>query len=279
MRVFWTYDKYGLPHKEISIAELVKPEGYATGMAGKWHLGINKYNRTDGHWLPNNQGFDNVGPLLPFSNHFTCDEKHKVNKPDDEIRAACFLYYGTGIVQQPIRHDNLTKWITDYNINFIKESHANNQPFFLYMSFAHLHSALFTAPEFEGVSRRGPYGDNVMEMQSAVGRVMETLKEIGIDKNTLSFFLSDNGGHVELCSEGGDNGMFRGGKGNAYEGGFRSPAVVHWPGKIKAGSEYREVVNTMDIFPTIADLLNIEMPKKVYDGQSILPVLLGEQEN
>eukprot|EP00494_Astrolonche_serrata_P032254 UN32523 len=115
-RVFWTNDKYGLPHSEITIAELVKAKGYATGMSGKWHLGINYYNSSDGSHLPNTQGFDNVGPLLPFSNHFKCDEKLK---PDPSV---CMLYYNTTIVQQPIRHSNLTSWITEHNINFIKNS-------------------------------------------------------------------------------------------------------------------------------------------------------------
>eukprot|EP00494_Astrolonche_serrata_P025885 UN26146 len=105
-RVFLPIDIFGLPHEELTIPEMLKEKGYVTGMAGKWHLGINSFNNTDGVYLPKTHGFDMVGPTLPFSNHWLCDE----TKPSEKQNENCFIYNADRIIQQPIKHENLTHY-------------------------------------------------------------------------------------------------------------------------------------------------------------------------
>eukprot|EP00493_Phyllostaurus_siculus_P025083 UN25427 len=138
---------------------MLKEKGYVTGMAGKWHLGINSFNNTDGVYLPKTHGFDMVGPTLPFSNHWLCDE----TKPSEKQNENCFIYNADRIIQQPIKHENLTHWITEHVKTIITTAHRKQKPFFIYVPFAHLHVSLFTAKEFVNSSARGPFGDNVRE--------------------------------------------------------------------------------------------------------------------
>jgi hypothetical protein len=185
------------------------------------------------------------------------------------------LMEGSRIVEKPIDLTRLADRLTDKSIKYIKNSVKSGNPFLLVHSFAHVHTPLYTSPEFTGVSAHGPYGDVLLETDHCIQRILNTLREEGVDENTLVYFTSDHGGnHPQDGDKGGYNGVFRGGKGNgALEGGMRVPGVIRWPGKIQAGSEFSEPTSHLDILPTLADIVGLDVSSLKHDGTSLLPLL------
>lgn len=282
--VFGPASSNALPTTDPTIAEMLKPLGYVTGMAGKWHLGLNKLTRSDGLHLPFYRGFDEVGHILPFSNHWACDESGRHSpKPgldfatDKQRNSTCFLYHNTTLVQQPIDHTNLTETLVADAERFIANAVSAGKPFLWYMPFPQCHVSMFTNFKWTNTSRNGIFGDQIRAMDWAVGRVMAAVEAAGVTNNTIVFFSSDHGPHVELCLEGGTAAGLRGGKGDSsWEGGLRVPGIVAWPGVIPGGRVESAVVSTMDIFATVIDLAGGDMPHgRINDGRSLVPLLLG----
>ncbi|XP_039261822.2 arylsulfatase-like [Styela clava] len=266
----------GLPASEITIAEVLKPFGYTTGMVGKWHLGINQATSTDGVHLPHNQGFDYVGSNFPFTHSKTCDGEHNVDngspgggKRQGGRRARrrgrsrrqagrqsgsklCFRYEGSQIVEQPYSTSNLTQKFVEDAISFVKTNKDNK--FFLYVALPQPHPVWFCNSDFCGKSKRGEYGDVLNEMAWAVGKVLDQLKTLGIDKDTLAIFASDHGARQPTCDSTWSNGPFRGGKGTTWEGGIRVPAIAWWPGTLPANTISNTFINHLDIWPTAVKL-------------------------
>ncbi|XP_039262035.2 arylsulfatase-like isoform X1 [Styela clava] len=261
----------GLPHREITIAEALRDVGYATGMVGKWHLGINKKNSTDGKNLPMHHGFEYVGINLPYTQLWFCDPK----KYNIAQMRSCFVYQNDKIIEQPIKFETLTARLVDDTKEFIDNN--KHHPFFFLLSFPQTHAALFSDPRFAQTSKRGRYGDSVNEMGWAIGQVLDQLKYLGIDEDTLVLFLSDQGPMVDGCGEAGDAGVFRGGKATMWEGGVRVPAVAWWPGTISPGTVSHATISTMDILPTALKLAGaedyLEERKIAIDGKVINDVV------
>ncbi|XP_054979590.1 steryl-sulfatase [Sorex araneus] len=191
----------------------------------------------------------------------------------------CFLMRGRHVTQQPLSYELLTQRLTAEATRFLRQSAGS--PFLLLVSYLQVHTALFSGPDFAGRSRHGAYGDAAEEMDWSVGQILDTLDELGLANNTLVYFTSDQGAHVEEVSlkgevHGGSNGIYKGGKGNNWEGGIRVPGIVRWPGVLPAGLEVDEPTSNMDIFPTLAGLAGTPLPDdRVIDGRDLMPLLQG----
>ena len=249
--VFFPESYTGMPLEEITIAEVLKKEGYATGIIGKWHLGhMEKY-------LPLQRGFDEYFGI-PYSN---------------DMESVVYLR-GNEVVDFNVDQRYITKKYTEEAIQFI-ESHKN-KPFFLYLAHNMPHVPIYASEDFLGTSERGLYGDVIQEIDWSVGQVMKTLEDNQLLNSTLIIFSSDNGPWLVMEDRGGSAGILREGKQYTFEGGQRVPTLAMWPGKIKSGQVYNDMAVMMDWFPTIAGLAGSEIPDdRPYDGVDISPVLFG----
>lgn len=265
-----------LPDSEITLAELLKSKGYATGCVGKWHLGVWS-NNPDGH--PSKHGFDFYFGL-PHSNDM--DPKPGVTPKGAPGRLDqdpewwnSPLYRNQDLIEQPADQTTLTRRYTEEAVKFIADH--KEKPFFLYFPHSFPHVPLFASPDHRGKSSRGLYGDVVEELDASVGRVLETLRSTGLDKNTLVFFSSDNGPWLIQNLAGGTAGLLREGKGSTWEGGMRVPGIAWWPGKIASGIVQHEFASTLDLYPTAAKLAAAPLPAdREYDGADLAPLLFGK---
>ncbi len=261
----------GLPAEEITLAEALKKQGYATGMVGKWHLG--NYENVAAHH-PMRHGFDFYFGL-PHSN----DMNPTPAAPKDATRRldqdpewwAAPLYLGEKKVECPADQSTLTRRYTEQALKFIRDN--KERPFFLYYAHTFPHVPLFASQKG---SPRGLYGDVVEEIDWSVGQLLDALQREGLDKNTLVFFTSDNGPWLTMGLAGGSAGLLRDGKGSTFEGGMRVPGIAWWPGRVPSGVVNRELACTMDLFVTALTLAGAELPRdRVIDGVDMTPVLTG----
>lgn len=293
--------KNGLHPNEVTIAEMLKPAGYATMHIGKWHLG------DQSPLLPTDQGFDAFFGL-PFSNDMW-NYHPKMPPRDDEDalmksirrRAAYTGFAGQGryynvergqgfpdplplmrdsnVVEKNPDQTQLTTRFTEEALGFIEANAAKN-PFFLYLAHPMPHVPLFVSDKFKGRSSRGLYGDVIMEIDWSCGRILEKLRSLGIAENTLVIYTSDNGPWLGYGIDGGSAGLLREGKGSVWEGGVRVPGIFHWPGRIPGGRRTEAIAGTLDILPTVAYLAGVEAPSdRVIDGLNLWPLLSGESSS
>ncbi len=267
-RVLFPDSKYGLPHEEVTIAEALKEQGYATVAIGKWHLGhLPEY-------LPTQQGFDSYFGI-PYSNDMDRVVGGEWQDPFWDPKPEYWnvpLLRGEEVVERPADQHTITRRYTEEAVAFIREH--RDEPFFLYLAHSLPHVPLFVSEDFEGTSDRGLYGDVIEEIDWSMGQVIEAIREEGLEEKTLVFFTSDNGPWLVFDTHGGSSGLLRGGKGMTWDGGMREPAIAWWPGKIQAGSVSHSLASTLDLLPTVAEIAGAEVPSdRVMDGLSLLPVL------
>ncbi|XP_011733360.1 steryl-sulfatase isoform X1 [Macaca nemestrina] len=195
----------------------------------------------------------------------------------------CFMMRNYEIIQQPMSYDNLTQRLTVEAAQFIQRN--TETPFLLVLSYLHVHTALFSSKDFAGKSKHGVYGDAVEEMDWSVGQILNLLDELRLANDTLIYFTSDQGAHVEEVSSkgeihGGSNGIYKGGKANNWEGGIRVPGILRWPRVIQAGQKIDEPTSNMDIFPTVAKLAGAPLPEdRIIDGRDLMPLLEGKSQH
>jgi arylsulfatase A len=251
---------------ETTIADMLRGAGYATGVFGKWHLG----DRDKG--LPIYHGFDEYHGL-PYSNDMWPFHPTATHFPPLPLflQEAVINSNVTAADQQ-----NLTRWSADFAIDFINRH--REQPFFVYVPFSMPHVPLFASEQFQGATGKGLYVDVIAEIDSSVGRVLETLEALGLTEKTMVLFTSDNGPWLSYGNHAGSAEPFREGKGTTWEGGVRVPAIACRPGHIPAGSLCDEIMGTIDILPTLAELTGSSMPEQKIDGQSVWPLLRGDAD-
>ena len=244
----------GMHADEWTLPEMLKAKGYATACIGKWHLGDQPPH------LPTAHGFDEYYGI-PYSNDMASARRGDPPLP---------LVQDTKVIEAPANQATLTKRYTREAIQFIERN--KSKPFFLYLPHTFPHLPLFASKEFHGKSANGRYGDSVEEIDWSTGKILDALKQHGLDKNTLVIFTSDNGSNGR---NGGSNAPLSGSKGGTMEGGMRVPMIARWPGRIPAGGICNELSSTMDFLPTFAALSGGLLSANKIDGHNITPLLTG----
>ena len=258
--------KIGLHPSETTMAEMLNADGYKTAIFGKWHLG----DYTD--FLPTKNGFDEWFGI-PYSNDMW--PLHPQQGPIFNF-GPLPLYENETVIDTLTDQTQLTTQITERSVDFIHRNKAH--PFFLYVPHPQPHVPLFVSDKFKGKSKRGLYGDVIMEIDWSVGQILKALQEDGLDDNTLVIFTSDNGPWLAYGNHSGSALPYREGKGTAWEGGQREPFIARWPGKLPAGKVIDVPVMAIDILPTIASITDSELPKNIIDGVNVWTVLTGESD-
>lgn len=253
----------GIAAGEMTLGELFKQKGYATAMIGKWHLGHHP------KFLPTQHGFDEYFGL-PYSNDMWPYHPTAKFPPLP-------LFDGTTIVDADVTAEDqklLTRRYTERAVDFIRR--CKDRPFFLYLAHAMVHVPLFCSPEFDGKTGRGLFADVMSEVDWSVGQILDTIRDLGLERRTWVIFTSDNGPWLSYGDHAGSAGPLREGKGTTFEGGVRVPAVMWWPGTIPAGTVCREPVMTIDLLPTFARRIGVSLPPHKIDGLDIWPLVVGE---
>lgn len=289
----------GLPAAEWTLASVLKKGGYKTYFTGKWHLGEADYA------LPNAQGYDvmehcflyhcnaytygdptwfpDMDPKLrDMFNKVTkgslsgnagekAREDFKVNgqyvdKPDENNVTLDGVTYPDGVVGIPF----MDKYVEASGIKFLEDAARNpNQPFFININFMKVHQPNLPAPEFEHKSlSKSKYADSVVELDTRIGNITAKLRELGLDKNTLVVYTTDNGAWQDVYPDAGYT-PFRGTKGTVREGGNRVPAIAVWPGKIEPGVRSHDIVGGLDLMATFASVAGVDLPEKDREGEPI----------
>lgn len=288
--VLFPASQVGMSPDEVTVAELLKQAGYATACIGKWHLGDQP------EFMPTKQGFDYYYGL-PYSNDMgTAEDGAKssfgkpVPKPKQNNAAATNEPKdGTGLrgnAQPPlplienekvigrvkaVEQAQLTAAYTDKAIEFMKKN--SDKPFFVYLPHTAVHFPHYPSAEYVGKSKGGLFGDWVQEVDANVGRILDYLKQSGLDKKTLVIFTSDNGGPT---GQGANNAPLRGAKGSTYEGGIRVPTIAWWPGQVPAGTQTGAITTMMDMLPTLTGLGGAKVPgDRKLDGLDVWSVISG----
>ena len=306
-----------------TIADVLQGAGYHTGLVGKWHQGIDwklrdESAREEIRTHPNYQDFQNIdfgAPVLKGPRDYGFDYSFGT-AGSAEMNPAAFIennrvtvipalsserakekngeWYGRddNIVAEGYTMDRLVPTLSDKACEFVENATRTRpgQPFFLYYAMTTPHNPIVPNREFVGTSRAGAYGDFVVELDHHVGRLLRKLDELGIEKNTIVIFTSDNGpvnrtkGYRQKWVRGDtgihghdSNGPFTGWKAGLQEGGHRVPFFVRWPGKIKPGESCPTTIVFNDVLPTLAEILNINLDNHTAeDGQSFFRALTGE---
>jgi arylsulfatase len=254
---------YGIHPDEMTLGELLKQKGYQTAAYGKWHLGDARA------FLPLQNGFDEYYGL-PYSNDmwpFHPQQGVDFNFPNlPTIDGNEVVGYNT----------DQTRFTTDYTTratSFIRKN--KSKPFLIYLAHTMAHVPLAVSDRFKGKSEQGLYGDVMMEIDWSVGEVLKTLRELGLEENTLVILTSDNGPWTNYGNHAGSAAGLREAKATTFDGGNRIPCLMYWKGTILPGTTCNRLASNIDIFPTLAELGQAPLPQRKIDGISLLPLLRG----
>jgi arylsulfatase A-like enzyme len=259
--VLFPGDAEGLHPDELLLPEFLKDKGYATGIVGKWHLGDQPEH------LPTRHGFDSYYGI-PYSNDMNLSVARKDYPPLPLMR-------NETVIQQQPTQAALIERFTEEALSFIRAN--RDKPFFLYLPHIHVHLPHYVMEPFASNSRNGRFGAALAAVDWSTGAIMDELKRLGIDDNTIVIFTSDNGSRTK--GEGGSNAPLRGHKGQTWEGGMRVPCIVRWPAGIPAGTVSGELVAAMDFYPTLASIVGHDSKNQSkHDGVNLLSVWRGDKD-
>jgi arylsulfatase len=268
----------GMTLWEITIAEVLKSVGYATALFGKWHLGGNNWaNRA-----PTNQGFDEW-----YGIPLTSNEAQTTTMPGFDPTTTEAPYIWEGKAGEPSRkvkvfdldtRRTLDRESAQRGIAFMEKSVKERKPFFLYYPITQIHFPTLPHPDFAGKTGAGDIGDSMADVDYNVGLVLDSIKKLGIERNTIVFWCTDNGAEIRRPWRG-SSGPWTGFYNTVMEGGIRTPCIIRWPGRIPAGRVSNEIVHEIDFLPTLAAAAGAEVPKdRAIDGVNQLPFLEGKQQ-
>ena len=268
---------YGITQWEITLAEMLSNEGYATGIFGKWHLGDTKGR------YPTDQGFDEWNGIprssdrafWPDSNSFTPG-----SHPDANFAHVMSSFRGQEPKELEVydraKRATIDKDITDHAIDFIKRKASSGQPFFAYLPYTQTHEPVDPHPDFNGTTGNGSFADVLAQTDSYVGELLDTIDKLGLKENTIFIFTSDNG-REGVPRSFGFTGPWRGSMFSPYEGSLRVPFLIRWPGKIPNQQVSNEIFHQIDLFPTLASFIGVDIPKdRTIDGVDQSNFLMGK---
>ncbi|MDT0551847.1 sulfatase family protein [Urechidicola vernalis] len=254
--------------KELTIAEVLKTQGYKTACIGKWHAGETPEQ------IPLKQGFDYYYGTPEYNGNSKLIEQSPHRSPI--LRNNDTLM----VINTVEEMGQLTSKYTKEAKNFIKQNKSN--PFFLYLSHNMPHVPISASEEFRGKSEGGLYGDVIEELDWSMGAILKTLKEEGLEENTLVIFVSDNGPWIEekIGDHGGSAYPLKGSKAQTWDGGVRVPCIMQWKGKVQEGIVNNELLTTMDFLPTFSEISGAKLSKEVtIDGKDFSGVLLNNEQS
>ncbi|MEH0158404.1 arylsulfatase [Limibacter armeniacum] len=267
----------GLPAAEWTVASVLKKAGYKTYFCGKWHLGEDEYA------MPIAHGYDKMEHVVLYHLNAYTYAFPSWNPDMTPEMTEFFKKVTTGVLEgeaggktrevEKVTEENIAELdmkMTDKALERLEEYAKGSEPFFMSINFAKNHQPNLPSKQFEGKSdARTKYADAVVEMDYNVGRIMDKVRELGIDENTFVIYTVDNGAWQDVHPDAGYT-PFRGSKGNDREGGSRVPAIAWWPNQIEAGSDSHEIVGGLDLMATFASLAGIELPKQDRDGKAMI---------
>jgi arylsulfatase A-like enzyme len=265
MGVLFPADPKGLHQDEITIADVLRGQGYRTKIVGKWHCGDQP------EFLPTRHGFDEYYGL-PYSNDMGIQGKEE----NRHKRVPLPLMRNEDIIQQQPDQRGLTERYMEESVRFIRDNAAESRPFFLYLAHMYVHVPLFVPRRFLEQSDNGGYGGAVECIDWVASVIFHELEQLGLDENTIVMFTSDNGSRAR--GEGGSNAPLRGTKFTTWEGGQRVPFIIRWPGRIEGGRVCDELISSMDLMPTLARITGTTEPQdRKIDGKDISALIFGEE--
>lgn len=257
--------KNGIKSTEFTLADYLKQNNYATGIVGKWHLGHQP------EYMPLQHGFTEYFGI-PYSN-----DMWPFHPKPDHAYPALPLYDNNKIIEYNPIVNQMTARLTERALQFINDH--KEEPFFLYLPYTQPHVPLGVSDRFKGKSGEGLYADVIMEIDWSVGEIMRTLKNNGLDENTLVLFTSDNGPWLSYGNHGGSTGGLREGKGTTFDGGQRVPFIARMPKWIPAGKISDQFLSALDITPTLVELTGSQMPRmNKFDGENVWGIFTGEAQ-
>ena len=309
------YDTPLIEEKRMTIADYLKEKGYRTGIVGKWHLGLGfqktedmnepdkKFDLTKPLYCsPNNYGFDYSFVLpasLDFEPYLYVRNYDVVDTEFDSVQTTMFPYFWRkGIKSKSLEFDQVLDDFLVEAKEYIKKETKTSKPFFLYFPLTAPHTPVIPTEKFRKTSGKGVYGDFISQVDWTAGEIFKLLKELEIEDNTLLIFASDNGSPMYRINSNNSpdhvndeklayynennhqaNGLLRGIKGDAYEGGHRVPFIVRWPAKLSGGKRVSSTICLTDIFETIVELTGgVKSIGNAEDSYSFAPIILGRKE-
>ena len=279
--VLFPQSNYGLHPEEVTIADHLKSAGYATACVGKWHLGHHKET------LPTSNGFDSYYGI-PYSNDMNHPDNKRLGKMSSDDRwtdqSSAVTLWNTPLVQDeeiielPVDQRTITRRYTDRAIEFVKAN--QDKPFFLYLPHSMPHIPLYVPEDVYDPDPQNAYKCVIEHIDTEVGRLVQTVRDLGLSKKTLIVYTSDNGPWLQFKNHGGSAGPLRAGKGTTFEGGQRVPCIMWAPGRIPAGTSSNAFATNMDLLPTIASVTGValENDRKI-DGVDLTSTFTSDESS